>query len=471
MTAPAAEGRHPAVELLARYRAILAAAWAARHELAGPRRLADEAAFLPAALSLQETPVHPAPRRAMWAIMALFGIALAWSYIGEVDIVAVAPGRIIVSDRTKVVQPLEAGVIKAIKVKDGDQVLAGQVLIELDPTAATADRESVRQQLKAAQAEAVRTKALLAALQRGMAGGGGGGGGGGGDAQQQAEWDDITAKLARLDAETARRRAEVATVQEAIAKLQATLPLAGRREADFKALTDQGFVSGHATQDRMRERIELERDLATQQARLHEAQAALAESHQGKLAYLAETRRALNDRLTKAALDVAQLSQQGAKTLNREQLMQLAAPVSGTVQQLAVHTAGGVVTPAQPLLVIVPDGAEVTAEVTLENKDIGFVRPGQEVAVKVDSFPFTRYGLVPASVLRLTPDAVVDDKRGAVFPAVLALQRAQMDIDGRMVRLTPGMTVVAEVKVGRRRVIEYLLSPLQQRVQESLGER
>jgi hemolysin D len=464
MTAPAAERRHPAVELLARYRAILAAAWAARHELAGPRRLADEAAFLPAALSLQETPVHPAPRRAMWAIMALFGLALAWSCIGEVDIVAVAPGRIIVSDRTKVVQPLEAGVIKAIKVKDGDQVLAGQVLIELDPTTATADRESVGQQLKAAQAEALRTKALLAALQRGMAGGGG-------DAQQQAEWDDITAKLARLDAETARRRAEVATVQEAIAKLQATLPLAGRREADFKALTDQGFVSGHASQDRMRERIELERDLATQQARLHEAQAALAESHQGKLAYLAETRRALNDRLTKAALDVAQLSQQGAKTLNREQLMQLAAPVSGTVQQLAVHTAGGVVTPAQPLLVIVPDGAEVTAEVTLENKDIGFVRPGQEVAVKVDSFPFTRYGLVPATVLQVTRDAVVDDKRGAIFPALLRLRKAEMDIDGRMLRLTPGMTVSAEIKTGRRRVIDYLLSPLQQTLHESLGER
>ena len=463
MTAPAAERRHPAVELLARYRAILAAAWAARHELAGPKRLADEAAFLPAALSLQETPVHPAPRRAMWAIMALFGLALAWACIGEVDIVAVAPGRIIVSDRTKVVQPLEAGVIKAIKVKDGDHVQAGQVLIELDPTTATADRESVGQQLKAAQAEAVRTKALLAALQRGMAGGG--------DAQQQAEWGDITARLARLDAEAARRQAEVVTVQQAIAKLQATLPLAGQREADFKALTDQGFVSGHASQDRTRERIELERDLATQQARLHEAQAALAESNQGRLAYLAETRRALNDRLTKAALDVAQLSQQGAKTLNREQLMQLAAPVSGTVQQLAVHTAGGVVTPAQPLLVIVPGGAEVTAEVTLENKDIGFVRPGQDVAVKVDSFPFTRYGLVPATVLQVTPDAVVDDKRGAIFPALLRLGKAEMDIDGRRLRLTPGMTVSAEIKTGRRRVIDDLLSPLQQTLQESLGER
>ena len=465
MTAPAAERRHPAAELLARYRAILAAAWAARHELAGPRRLADEAAFLPAALSLQETPVHPAPRRAMWAIMALFGLALAWACIGEVDIVAVAPGRIIVSDRTKVVQPLEAGVIKAIKVKDGDHVQAGQVLIELDPTGAQADHRSAQQQARAAQAEAARTRALLAALQgRPWAGQAA-------DAQQQAEWSDISARLARLDAEATRRQAERATVQQAIAKLQATLPLARRREADFQALTEQGFVSGHAGQDRMRERIEQERDLATQQARLAEAEAALAESQQGRSAYLAEAQRSLNERLAKAALEAAQLGQQTAKTLNREQLMRLGAPVSGTVQQLAVHTAGGVVTPAQALLIIVPDGAEVTAEVMLENKDIGFVRPGQPAAVKVDSFPFTRYGLVQATVQRVTPDAVVDDKRGAIFPATLALQRTQMDVDGRMVRLTPGMTVIAEVKVGRRRVIEYLLSPLQQRVQESLGER
>ncbi|MFT3818082.1 MAG: HlyD family type I secretion periplasmic adaptor subunit [Rubrivivax sp.] len=457
--------RHPLAELLARYAAVFKAAWTARHELAGPKRLADEAAFLPAALSIQETPVHPAPRRAMGAIMALFGLALAWSWLGQVDIVAVAPGRIVVSDRTKVVQPLEAGVIKSIRVKDGDHVQAGQVLIELDPTGALADHRSAQQQAQASQAEVARTRALLAALQgRPWAGQAA-------DAQQQAEWSDISAHLGRLDAEATRRQAERATVQQAIAKLQATLPLARQREADFKALTEQGFVAGHAGQDRMRERIEQERDLATQQARLAEAEAALAESRQGRGAYLAEVQRSLNERLAKATLEAAQLSQQTAKTLNREQLLRLSAPVSGTVQQLAVHTAGGVVTPAQALMVIVPDGAEVTAEVTLENKDIGFVRPGQDAAVKVDSFPFTRYGLLPATVQRVTPDAVVDEKRGAIFPATLALQRAQMDIDGRMVRLTPGMTVTAEVKVGRRRVIEYLLSPLQQRVQESLGER
>ena len=139
---PAAALRHPAVELLARYRAIFCAAWEVRHELTGPKRLADETAFLPAALSLQETPAHPAPRRAAWAVCALFVIALVWATLGQIDIVAVAPGRIVVSERTKTLQPLEAGVVKRVLVKDGDTVKVGQVLVELDGTNASADGAS-----------------------------------------------------------------------------------------------------------------------------------------------------------------------------------------------------------------------------------------------------------------------------------------------------------------------------------------
>lgn len=468
---PAAAPDHPVAQLIGRYKAVLQAAWAMRHELAGPKRMADEAAFMPAALSLQETPPHPAPRRVAWVLCLLFLIALAWSIFGQVDIVAVAPGRIIVSDRTKTLQPLERSVVKRVLVKDGDAVQAGQVLVELDATNAAADGASVQEQLSTAVSEEQRTTALLAALKSGQAPGLPPGASVRDSAQLQAEWQDIKAKLAKLAAEQARRQAEIATVRETIAKLDATLPLAQQREADFKRLTTEGFISDHARQDRTRERIEQERDLATQRARLTEAQATLAESANARSAYLAETTRSLSDRQAQAATKRVHLVQERSKTEQRARLTQLTAPVSGTVQQVAVHTEGGVVTEAQVLMVIVPKDAQVTAEVVIDNKDIGFVDAGQVVAIKLETFPFTRYGTVQAEVASVTADAVNDEKRGAIFPATLTLKDNSLVVDGKRIHLSPGMNLIAEIKTGKRRVIDYLLAPVQTRLSESLGER
>lgn len=216
---------------------------------------------------------------------------------------------------------------------------------------------------------------------------------------------------------------------------------------------------------------ELERDLATQQARLQEALAASREAEQTRRAYIAEVRRALSERNMQADLKQEQTFQEFAKATYREQLTTLTAPVTGTVQQLAVHTEGGVVTEAQPLMVIVPDSAGVIAEVTLENKDIGFVSAGQEVAIKLETFPFTRYGTVKAKVEKVTQDAVNDEKRGAIFPALVSLNETHIKVDGSSIRISPGMNVTAEIKTGRRRLIEYLLSSIQRTGTESLRER
>jgi hemolysin D len=467
----ASKPRHPVLALLSRYGAVFGAAWKHRAELAGSARMADELAFLPAALSLQDTPVHPAPRRLAWGLMILFVIALLWSYFGKIDIVAVASGRIIVSDRTKVVQPLEASIVKAILVKDGDKVKLGQVLVELDPTTATADKTNVNEQLASAISEEQRTAVLLKALNSGGVVESDQVTGAANRAQLLSEWQDISAKLAKFSAEATRRQAEIATVIESIAKLEATLPIAQKREADFTRLVEKGYITGHATQDKTRERIEQERDLATQRARLIEAKSTLNETIQAKASYRAETLRILSDRNAQAATKHQQLNTDQSKATQRERLTQLTAPVAGTVQQLAIHTAGGVVTSAQPLMIIVPDEAGVTAEVTLENKDIGFVSAGQRAAIKLETFPYTKYGTVPASVKFVSADGLQDEKRGSIFPATLTLDVSQMNIDGKAIRLSPGMNVTAEIKTGQRRVIEYLLSPVQRAGSESLRER
>lgn len=501
---PKSAERHPVLGLLAHYREVFRAAWQHRHELAGPARLADEAAFLPAAMSLQATPPHPAPRRALWAIMALFTIAVLWACLGEVDIVAVAPGRIVVSDGTKLIQPLEASVVKAIHVKNGDQVRAGQTLVELDATMAQADHRRVGEERSAAVSEALRTQALLEAWRRSfrlktpelqmgvdsladgavlidllndtdrrLA-----------ESQLLAEWQDTQAQREKLEADVAMRQAELRTVREQIAKLQATLPIAAKREDDFLALQAQGFVSQHAGQDRTQVRIEMERDLATQRARLQEVQAAISQAQNALAAWRTDALRALNERHAKADLQARALGAESQKTGQREKLTTLTAPVAGTVQQLAVHTTGGVVTPAQVLMVVVPGEAQVTAEVTLENKDVGFVNVGQAAEIKLETFTFTRYGTVPATVKTITADAVMqqpavqsdykgDPKTtgGAIFPATLALSAGSIVVDGKPIKLSPGMNLTAEIKTGKRRIIEYLLSPVQAYVGESLRER
>ena len=426
--------------------------------------------------------MHPAPRRLAFALIALFLIALTWAIFGQVDIVAVAPGKIIVSERTKIIQPLEVSVVKRVLVKDGDHVEAGQALVELDPTTANADKTSIDEQLKSMQSEVLRTRALLQALNapttsrapelgKSMPASWTDADLAATKAQLSDEWSDITAKLAKAASEIHRRQAEIATVREMVAKLETTVPIAKQREADFHQLANQGFMSSHANQDRTRERIELERDLATQRARLAEANATLRESENTRAAYIAETKHSLRTREAAAELKRQQGTQDLAKAGQRERLTTLKAPVAGTVQQLATHTEGGVVTEAQPLMVIVPDGAQVTAEVTLENKDIGFVSPTQDAAIKLETFPYTRYGTVNATVKTVTADAVNDEKRGAIFPVTLSLSSTTIDVDGKPIKLSPGMNLTAEIKTGKRRIIEFLLSPVQRATSESLRER
>ncbi len=376
------------------------------------------------------TPRHPAPRRLAFGLMLLFVIALAWSIFGQVDIVAVAPGRIIVSERTKLIQPLEASVVKKVLVKDGDRVQAGQLLVELDPTNASADKASLQEQLNAAASEVWRTQALQQLLLN----------------QKQ-----INEQIRMLDANL-------------IHNSQKT-------QKNGSNIPDLGILSSFTPLNLAAAQAQLQSEWHDIRARLAEAQSTLAESEQARAAFKAETQRLLNDRHAAATSKLQQLIQEGSKASQRERQTQLTAPVAGVIQQLAIHSVGGVVTPAQPLMIVVPDTQEITAEISIANQDIGFVNAGQAAEVKLETFPYTKYGTVKARVNIVTADAVTDEKKGSYYPATITLNQKDMLIDGKRVNLSPGMNITAEIKTGQRRVIEYLLSPVQRAGSESLRER
>lgn len=464
-------------DFVRRYAAIFRAVWADRQSLASPERTTDEVAFLPAHLELTETPVSPLARWTMRLIIAFFGVALLWACIGKVDIVAVAPGKVVVGSRTKVIQPAETAVVKRILVQDGQVVRAGQLLIELDATSTGADVAKAGDALVNAQLTERRLAALVRALDTGLAPKLSEEEGlpkGRLESEQQLALSQYAAYRAKRDsllALVSQRRAEEQTVQALIGPLQETAHIARTREGDYAKLIEGKFVGRHDYLLRQQERIAAERDLASQRSRLQETKSALSGAQEELRVHTADMRQQTLDGLRQAREQAAQFAPEVSKTTQRNALMQLRAPVAGTVQQLAVHTVGGVVTPAQALLAVVPSEESLEVEATVLNKDIGFVKPGQRVTVKVESFPYTRYGYLEGTVETVSHDAAQDEQLGLVFPARVKLKQSHLDIDGTKVNVTPGMNLSAEIKTGRRRVFDYLLSPLRQHGDEALQER
>jgi hemolysin D len=458
------------------------------------RRHDHELEFLPAALEIVETPASPTGRAIVFTVIAFFCLALAWSYWSTVDIVATAQGKIIPTGRTKVVQPFEIGVVRAIHVHDGQTVKAGDVLIELDSTINSAEREHSSADLMAAELDAARLRAALVdngdpeasfqppagaapelvATQRKFL------------ADQLAEQ---RAKLSGLDRQQAQKQAERATSAATVAKIDALLPILQQQLDVRKTLYEHETGSKLAYLQALREYTEQQQELAVQKSHTREADAALAVIAETRVQTLAEFRRNRFDELTKAEAKAAGLAQDVIKAEKRSEFQQLTAPVDGVVQQLAVHTVGGVVTPAQALLALVPLDSHLEIEAMVSNQDIGFVHAGQEAEIKVQTFNFTRYGLLHGEVLSVSQDVIgrdpaqtqdkqqadkpvsAPDTQSLVYAARISLDRTEMQIEDKLVSLTPGMAVTAEIRTGERTVLSYLLSPLRKYRQETLRER
>lgn len=465
--------------LLQRYRHAWSQSWRRRKSLDVSPRLAHELQFLPSALELQETPVHPVPRIFVWSIMAFAVLVLLWAGIGKVDVVAVATGKVVPNGKTKLIQPSETAVVRAIHVNDGQSVKAGELLVELDPTAAGADVIRIRSELLASRIDSARAAAMLDAInqqrppaslaglidnanpERVL----------GAQRWLQGQYQEYRSSLALVDAEIHQRSAEIQSAQVQVASLRQAVPIATRLAGDYQRLLTKQYVSRHAYLEKEQARLDLQRQLRVQQASVLQHTAALDEAQRRRETVVAQNRRVMLDLQQEADQKAAIRVQELTKARYQQNLTNLKSPVSGTVQQLAIHTVGGVVTPAQALMVIVPGDQTVEVEAMLENKDVGFVQLGQSVTVKVETFTFTRYGTVEGEVLHVSHDAIDDEKRGLVYSCRIRLRSNHLQVNGQRVALSPGMRVTAEIKTDRRRVIDYFLSPLQQSLGESLRER
>ena len=457
----------------------------------------DHRAFLPAALEIVESPPSPVGFILAYLTISVFCAALAWAIFGTVDIVATAPGKIVPSGRTKIVQPYETGVVRAIHVRDGQSVRAGDPLVELDPTMTEAELEHLKADLMAARLEEARLQAALddkadpatnflppkgasaEAVAMNLR-------------FLRTEATELDARIQEIRKQESQKQAERATISATINKLNETIPLLQEKVAVRKYLADKELGSKIQYLTDLQDLIAQQQDVLVQQSRSREIDEALASLEQTRIKTKAEYQRTLFDELAKAEQKVAGLAQDVVKAEQRTKLQYLTAPVDGVIQQLAIHTVGGVVTPAQALMVVVPLETHLEIEAMVANRDIGFVEVGQDAAIKIDTFNFTRYGLLNGKVLTVSQDAITrdvpqdkasDNSQGTevgrsepkgqelIYAARVSLDRTQMQVENKIVNLSPGMAVTVEIKTGSRRIISYLLSPLLRYNQEVLRER
>ena len=429
--------------------------------------------FYPAALEIVEAPPSPLGRLMLWFVISVFLFAILWASFGSIDIVAVAQGKIIPSDHSKIIQPLEAGVVKSIHVQDGQFVHRGDLLIELDSTSAGAEAGRVGNERMAALVEAARWRALIdgkksfetpadadpqyVQLQTKLL-------------QDQINESQARTEQIRLVVE--QKQASIGAIKANITKLEAIVPILTQRAKKLKDLLDKHYVSEIDYLNVEQDRITKEQELNAERHHLTQETAALTEAKRNYQGILAEYKNKWLSELSQAEVKATSLGQEAVKAETRTKQQTLQAPIDGVVQQLAIHTVGGVVTPAQQLLVVAPKEGQLEIEAYVENKDIGFVEAGQQAEIKVEAFPFTRYGVIDGKVLITSQDAVSIDKVGLMYTARVAMNTSDITVEnGKRVKLSPGMSVTVEIKTGQRRLIEYFLSPLIKGFKESARER
>jgi hemolysin D len=462
-----------------------------------PKLQKDEREFQAAAIEILETPASPTARLLAASLIGLFLIALIWSILGRLDIHAVLEGKVVPVGLVKVIEPLVTGTVKSIHVRQGQEIAEGDLLITLDPTEPAADRTRLEEDFQTSQVISARLHTAIAAGEQDVPAG---------KAQLPAIADaplavrDLQAHmlrqtLAALNAEQAtiaadigQKGEELRRIERTVAERERLIELLNERVGMIENLTKTGSASRASYLESAQLLFQQRAELAEDQGQIPEIRAAIAalerRADERKQNFLQEQAKQLEENERR----LGALRQELTKARQKEAQSRLFAPVAGTVQQLSVFTIGEVVMSGQQLMIVVPAGTRLEVEANLLNRDKGFVREGQEARVKVESFNFTKYGVIDGQVVSVSNDAVnlnpAPQQSGGrpasplmagqgplIFPVKVALSQETIWADGENVRLTPGMSVTVEVKTGNRRVIEYFLSPLMKMKDEALRER
>ena len=434
--------------------------------------------FLPAAEEIVETPAAPLGALVVWLVTLLLIVALAWSYFGRIDIVAVANGKISTEGSTKIIQPAISGVVTNINVREGQRVKKGETLLALDKTTAEKDVATANQSLNAARVERDILRRLAV-------------GGNTDEIINNADLPDDTKAMLRQFASSqtalsaARQQAVNGTISNYQQQLQFNQQAKNQLETNAQNLKNRkAEIEKRLPNANPVDKLRLQNELSNidqritsadsavlgQNQQLLQSQSALTQAQNQSQTQTAETNSAFNNQIITAEKRIIELENNLVKAKQILAQTTITAPVDGMVLSLTVKTIGGVVNAGQQLAQIVPEKVPLYVDAALDNQDIGFVKPGQRAVVKVATYPFQRYGYLEGILENISPDAIQDDKKGLIYKAKIKLNDEKSSKQNQL-KLLPGMSVSAEITTGQRRIIEFFLDPLMTKADESLKVR
>jgi len=431
--------------------------------------------FSPTYLRIQKQAPTNFSRIIGWSVVLFVTIVLLWSYLSHIAIYANTTGKLIVSGKSQKIQSLNAGKIEKIYVQEGQVVKKGEVLVQLSDIEAKTNIVNLEAKLsfyqknqkkfnyifpiikQIEQGVAIQDISQDTALQ-GM--------------QAILELEEFFKKIAQFHTKINSLNKASKDLKGEIKLGQAVIENTQKRIDIFQGLFKIKDISELQLLQIQKELLQSQKEQANKQSKLHELGNSLLLEKSNKKFAISQTKNKIYQEYQKNQLNITETLESLKKYRSQLQTMRIYTPIDGFVQAIAINTIGGVVTPAQELMSVVPMGKlALQAEVKILNKDVGFVRIGQTASVQLDAFNYIKYGAIDGIVENIYQDSVEDKELGYVFLAIISLKNNTIQHKEKTTPLHAGLSVVVRIKTGQRRVIEYLLLPILEHANEGLRER
>lgn len=416
------------------------------------------------------------PRLMQYSILVItlsLAAFVAWSASTEVDEVTRAEGDVVPNGYVQVVQHLEGGIVSDILVKEGQMVEEGQILLRMNGAGATEDLGKNRAQMRSLKAEAERLRAFLENRQPDFAKSGKVD-----KAELATQQRHFEAMLGARNKEAEVVKSQIAQKQESVRSLQtrrntlsSNLKLAEEGLAGMKTLLDKGLANRFRYLAQEEDTNLIRGQLAEVNSEILSAKRGIQEYEQRLASLSANYHDQASQELHNVESEIAQLEEITRKMQARVERLEVRAPRRGLVKGLEVHTIGGITGAGQKLLEIVPMDEQMVVEAKVSTSDVGHVRVGQPVQIKVHSYDFVRYGMVAGTLESISPMTFVDKFNKTYYRAKIILQQPYVGDDPARNLILPGMTVEADIMTGTKTVLDYLLKPIHVASSNALRER